>query len=270
VTDLDLVGKLLALEAALATAGIPHAFGGAMALAAYVEPRGTDDLDLGVFTGSDEAEHLVSVLGSLGMDTEVDLEVIKSGDWGRLYWDETPVDFFFSYTPMHFEMQERVRQLSVSGSEVPVLGPEDVIGLKVVFNRPKDWVDIDNILQRHPDVDLEVVQRWILTMFDDPDNGPHDRTVRVNDLARRHGLRPIDMPKAPRRGLLGRLRRSAHKSDAAELNDTPQVRTRPRTPLGGRQGRRPVGTPAGGQLTPVHRPEAEGIELVDDDVRGDP
>lgn len=36
------------------------------------------------------------------------------------------------------------------------------------------------------------------------------------------------------------------------------------------QSRRPAGTPVGGQFAPTHRPEATGIELVDDEARALP
>ena len=44
--------KIVAIEGALALADIPHAFGGANALAYYGTPRATADIDLNVFVPS--------------------------------------------------------------------------------------------------------------------------------------------------------------------------------------------------------------------------
>ena len=48
--------KILAVERALARADVPHAFGGALALAYYATPRATVDIDLNVFVPADEAD----------------------------------------------------------------------------------------------------------------------------------------------------------------------------------------------------------------------
>ena len=47
--------KIVAIEAALAAANIPHAFGGANALAYYGTPRATADIDLNVVIPSSRA-----------------------------------------------------------------------------------------------------------------------------------------------------------------------------------------------------------------------
>jgi hypothetical protein len=56
VSALLLDEKILAVGDALSRAGIPHAFGGALALAYYATPRATIDIDLNVFLPTTEAE----------------------------------------------------------------------------------------------------------------------------------------------------------------------------------------------------------------------
>jgi hypothetical protein len=48
--------KIVAIDEALAE--IPHAFGGALALAYYAEPRATVDIDINVFIPATEARRL--------------------------------------------------------------------------------------------------------------------------------------------------------------------------------------------------------------------
>jgi len=123
VAEPDLPGKLVRLSRRLDEASIPHAFGGAIALAAYAEPRGTDHIDVGVFVGSKDAGRVVAALDDIGVDigvdTGVDIDEIKSGDWGRLYWGTTPIDVFFAYSTIDFESAARRPGFSSYGSATP-------------------------------------------------------------------------------------------------------------------------------------------------------
>ena len=44
---------------------------------------------------------------------------------------------------------------------IPILSPEDLIICKAVFDRPKDWVDIEAMIAWETSVDDQVVKRWI-------------------------------------------------------------------------------------------------------------
>lgn len=206
----ELYNKLIALARLLESSTVPYAFGGAIALAAYTEPRGTRDLDIGIFLPSTQARRIVSMLGGLGteVDTDVDIGAIEAGDWGRILWGSTPIDVFFAYSPMHYESAARTRTLPVLGNEVTVLGPEDVLAHKIVFNREHDWVDISNVLRDQTDLDLDVVRRWIVSLYD-ADNARR-RLLRLNHLAAEHGHSPVLLPAPPpRRGIVARLRSSS-------------------------------------------------------------
>ena len=58
-----LLEKILALDEALSTAEVPHAFGGALALAYCVgEPRGTVDIDVNVFLAPDAVDEVLAAM----------------------------------------------------------------------------------------------------------------------------------------------------------------------------------------------------------------
>ena len=59
--------KVLLIEAALQAARIPHAFGGAIALAYYAAPRGTENIDLNLFVSPDEVDKPLAHLERLGI-----------------------------------------------------------------------------------------------------------------------------------------------------------------------------------------------------------
>ena len=64
MTDLTLAQRIVALDRALAA--IPHAFGGALALAYYAEPRTTIDIDLNLFVPVDRYPDVAAPLVALG------------------------------------------------------------------------------------------------------------------------------------------------------------------------------------------------------------
>ena len=39
--------------------------------------------------------------------------------------------------------------------------PEDLIIMKAVAHRPKDWLDIQGIIQSHPDLDRRRIREWV-------------------------------------------------------------------------------------------------------------
>ena len=99
---MTLVERIVALPRALRRRRIPHAFGGAIALAfATRDPRGTSDIDVNVFVPADEAADALRALPrAVGRPTDV-LAVIERDGQIRLWWDDTPLDLFFDYAPIH-------------------------------------------------------------------------------------------------------------------------------------------------------------------------
>ena len=82
-----LADKALALESALADAAVPHAFGGALALAFHTaEPRGTRDIDLNLFVPAADARAVLEALpGSVQWDDGDVAEISRNGQV-RLLW----------------------------------------------------------------------------------------------------------------------------------------------------------------------------------------
>jgi hypothetical protein len=148
----ELVEKLFVIHDSLREAGLPHAFGGAIALAYCVEePRGTRDLDVNIFVDASEAE---SVLASLPKDVRVEREdvatVARDGQ-ARLDWDGTPIDVFLSNLPLHDSVAASVVWVPLEGRDVPVLDCASLAIFKAFFDRTKDWADLEAIAQVTPE-----------------------------------------------------------------------------------------------------------------------
>ena len=98
MTRLSLAQRILALDAALEQ--IPHAFGGALALAYYAEPRATVDIDVNLFVTTDRFPEVAGRLIALGVDADDPAvgQIVRRDGQARLMWDATPIDLFFART----------------------------------------------------------------------------------------------------------------------------------------------------------------------------
>jgi hypothetical protein len=157
--------KVLLIEATLQSARIPHAFGGAIALAYYATPRATIDIDVNVFVGSERADEVLSALGRIGAEAPPESESIRLRRDGqaRIRWGATPVDLFFSYDAFHDACMERRRVFPFGqGETIHVLAAEDLLVFKAIFDRDKDWRDIAEIVFAvGHELDADWIESWL-------------------------------------------------------------------------------------------------------------
>ena len=168
--------KVLAIHDALAD--VPHAFGGALALAYYAEPRATIDIDLNVFVPVEEATAVVGQLRKLGITGSASADALARDGQIRLWWDRNPIDLFFSYDPFHDAARDASRLVPFADTSVPVLAADHLVVCKAVFDRPKDWVDIDAMLAAAAPIDAAEVLRWV-SRITGPDDPRFARLARV-------------------------------------------------------------------------------------------
>lgn len=160
--------KILTLDGALDD--VPHAFGGAIALAYYAEPRATVDIDVNVFVPEADAGSVIEPLAAIGITADEPAVRQATADGQvRLSWDGTPVDLFFSYDEFHNAAEQARRRVPFADSEIPILGPEHLITCKVIFDRPQDWVDIAAIRGARTSLDAAEILRWTHRIVGDDD-----------------------------------------------------------------------------------------------------
>lgn len=173
--------RLVALHRALARRRIPHAFGGAIALAYWtLDPRATSDIDVNVFVAAEEAARALRALPDEIAVPDGTAEAIARDGQVRLWWDETPIDLFFDSIPVHAAAARHRRTVSFARTRIPVLGPEELAVFKVMFDRTRDWADIEAMLTAHT-LDLDAVRDTLTTIFD-PDD---PRFARLDEALRR-------------------------------------------------------------------------------------
>jgi hypothetical protein len=172
MADLSLPEKVVAIDKRLKKARIPHAFGGALALAYYAEPRMTIDIDLNVFAQTTCIDDLNGALAPLGVETlhsEDALKALERDGQCRLWWDRTPVDLFFSYDEIHEAMKKRARRVPFGDHELEVLAPEHLVVCKACFDRAKDWIDIEQVLVASESFDVGETKQWLRRCVGDDD-----------------------------------------------------------------------------------------------------
>jgi len=174
--------KIVAIECALGAAGIPHAFGGANALAYYGTPRATADIDLNVFVPAKRATEVLDVLAGLGVSTSNPqiAEHIERDGQVRVFWEKTPLDLFFSYDALHDSSMQRRRRVDFGDDTIFVLSAEDLMVYKLIFNRDKDWRDIaEMVFASEGNLDFDYVRGWLarIVSADSPVPGRFERIV---------------------------------------------------------------------------------------------
>lgn len=157
--------KVIVIHEALDDAKIPHALGGALALAYYADPRATIDIDINVFLSTDRWRDVVDALEELGVETtKLDSAALLRDGQCRLWWGDNAVDLFFSYSPIHEEMKKEARRVPFAEVTVPILSPEHLAVCKAMFDRSKDWLDIEQMLIATDELDASKIENWLERM----------------------------------------------------------------------------------------------------------
>src|SRR5215218_7338216 len=166
----ELVEKLLAIHAALRSSSLPHAFGGAIALAYCVqEPRGTRDLDVNIFIDAGRAAEVLAALPDGVRVEEGDVEKVVRDGQTRLFWDGVPVDVFLNNLPLHEEVAKGVLWVDMQGTQIPVLDCASLVIFKSFFARTRDWGDVEEVALATPEDVATAVEAVVgLVGEDDP------------------------------------------------------------------------------------------------------
>lgn len=146
-----LADRLLAIHDSLEQGGLAHAFGGAIALAYCTEePRGTRDVDVNVFASQGRAEEVLAAMPKGTTVGENDVATARADGQVRVWWAETPIDLFLDTIDFHEDAARGVRMVPFEGQTIPVLGCDALVVFKAMFDRTRDWADIEAVIAAHP------------------------------------------------------------------------------------------------------------------------
>lgn len=150
MTDPGLLGKLDAVLKACAAANIGTLVGGGLALMFHIdEPRTTIDIDVQVYPPGGDVDAVVEAFGQLVEVTDEARRRLDLDQQVRLHWGLTPIDIFLPVAPFHQEMRARSIEVTFPGIGEPVaiVSATDLTVLKALFNRTKDWADIEAMIE---------------------------------------------------------------------------------------------------------------------------
>ena len=166
------VEKILAVDRSLEAAGIEHAFGGAICLGYHSEsPRATVDIDVNISVDPKRARTVLKALPEGVAWDAADVRQITRDGQARVFWEGTPIDVFFPQHELHEVVRDRVERVPFAGATIPILSATDLSVFKALFDRPKDWVDIAEMLA-YGEVDVAAVRAWLVKLV-----GAKDRRV---------------------------------------------------------------------------------------------
>jgi len=149
---------------------LPHAFGGAIALAyCTAEPRGTRDLDVNVFVDPSRAPEVFAALPREVVSRDIDIQTAEREGQVRVWWEDTPIDVFLDVHRFHAIVARGVRWVPFTDRSIPVLGCAALTVFKALFNRTKDWADIEAMIEMG-ELDMAGAVTWLedLVGADDP------------------------------------------------------------------------------------------------------
>jgi len=162
--------KVILIHETLARAKIPYALGGALALAYYADPRATIDIDINVFLPVERWPEVIEELGALGVEIEeLDSGTLERDGQCRLWWGNNAVDLFFAYDPIHDQMRRNARRVPFGDETVSIVSPEHLATCKAMFDRRKDWLDIEQMLLATDELDVAEIEGWLERMVGEDD-----------------------------------------------------------------------------------------------------
>ncbi len=138
---------------------------GGVAASLLGKPRLTADVDAVVILPMEELAQLIEIARQVGLlpripDAE---EFARRHHVLLLRHQESGIDVDISIGMLPFEIEAVERGISYQAGQlaVRITTPEDLIIFKAVAHRPKDLIDIQAIIDSHPNLDKKRIQNWV-------------------------------------------------------------------------------------------------------------
>jgi hypothetical protein len=157
-----LATKIVALHEMLESVGVRHQFGGAIALAWYRNPRATTNIDINLTVPPTAADPVLGAMAGLGVTLSAgERATITEDGQARLDWTGSSLDVFFATLDLHREMATAARLVQFGPVTIPILAPEHLIVCKAIFDRPKDWLDIEEMVRWGTEIEVPATLGWV-------------------------------------------------------------------------------------------------------------
>lgn len=145
---LNLLDLLKQTASALDRENIPYAVSGGLAVMLWGVVRATRDMDLLISVPATRLPRALEIMFELGCSGNV-MEVLKrlrKDHFAVLDCGGIEVEVFTPLLPYHHKVLERRVRKDIEGVPIYFVSAEDLVVLKVLFNRTKDIADVKGIL----------------------------------------------------------------------------------------------------------------------------
>lgn len=166
----DVIHELVALFDRMS---LPYAIMGGIAVRAYGLPRPTYDVDFtlavprerlrGLFAAVEELGYSIpTAYEGGGVDQVGGMPLVKI----RLYLDGKGIDADMFLAETAFQQEVIARRVTCTVEEQPVslVTAEDLILFKLIASRPRDLIDVQDILFTQGDFDEASMRRWAVEL----------------------------------------------------------------------------------------------------------
>ena len=138
---------------------------GGIAVGLMGRPRYTEDLDAMFLISTDEIPILLDEAAKEGIEPRIK-DVAEFARKNRVILlkhiaSNTPIDISLGILLFEEETVERSTLHHFDGLSIRLPTPEDLIIMKAVAHRPKDFEDIRNIVIKNPNLDTARIEQWV-------------------------------------------------------------------------------------------------------------
>lgn len=139
---------------------------GGVAVGLLGQARFTEDLDAMILLSVEDIAGFLAVAKEEGIEPRIS-QAEEFARRNRVLLlrhisSQTDVDISLGVLPFEQEMVRRSIVHEIDDAlEIRLPTPEDLIIMKAVAHRPKDLLDIQGILQSHPDLDRRRIRKWV-------------------------------------------------------------------------------------------------------------
>jgi len=148
---------------------LPYVVIGGLAVRAYGIPRATYDVDFTISISRERLDDLYSAVEKAGhsvlecyragwVDTVANMPLIKLRTY--IHGKGVDVDVFLAETPFQKEIIKRRHFVDTVDAKMWLATPEDIILLKLAAYRPRDKLDISDILFTQGELDQAYLRYW--------------------------------------------------------------------------------------------------------------
>ncbi len=172
MADETVTGVVIGLIDTLETSGETYAFGGAIALAAWSEPRATADVDVILWIGEERIDRAIQLIRAAGVIVDPEVARAQVTERGMFVGmaGHVRVDVFVPSIPFYSVAEQRRVATTIAGRATWVHSAEVLAVFKLLFFRPKDLLDVERMLQiQGRAFDRGFVRQALLDMVDNDD-----------------------------------------------------------------------------------------------------